>query len=90
MFLKSRLFDEILVAFVTLVRERNSMRVLLMLKPPAAGGEGGAADRAQGSPLLELICCRGIFCWHPCILRGQHLLSLNRIRIMEFLVAANL
>ena len=89
MLLKTRLLDEILVTFVALVRERDSVRVLLMLKPPAAGGEGGAADRAQGSPLLGLICCRGTFCWHPCILRGQHILSWKRIRIMQFLAATN-
>ena len=78
MLLKSSLFDEILITFVTLVRERDSVRVLLMLKPPAAGGEGGAANRAQGSPLLGLICGRGTFCRHPCILRGQHILSLKK------------
>ena len=89
MLLKSRLFDEILVTFVALVRERDSVRVLLMLKPPAAGGEGGAADRAQGSPLFGLICCRGTFCWHPCILRGQHILPLERIRFKQS-TAANL
>ena len=89
MFFKTRLLHEILVAFVALVRERDSVRVLLMLKPPAAGGEGGAADRAQGSPLLGLICGRGTVCWHPCILRGQHILSLKRIRIMQFLAATN-
>ena len=86
MLFKTRLFDEILVTFVALVRERDSVRVLLMLKPPAAGGEGGAANRAQGSPLLGLICGRGTFCWHPCILRGQHILSWKRIRyICSFL-----
>ena len=89
MLFKTRLFDEILVTFVALVRERDSVRVLLMLKPPAAGGEGGAADRAQGSPLLGLICRRGTFCWHPCILRGQHILSWKRIRITQFLVPFN-
>ena len=75
--LQSRLLHEILIAFVALEGEWDAMRVFLMVKSPAAGGEGGAADLAQGSPLLGLIS--RIFSWHPCILRQHRVLPFERM-----------
>ena len=75
--LQHRLLYEVLVAFVALERERDAVRVLLMVKSPAAGGESGATDFAQGTPLLGLISSRIVFGWHPCILGELHVLSLE-------------
>lgn len=76
--LQLRLLDILLVAFVALKRERDAVLELLVVQSPAAGGEGGAANFAQGSPLLGLISRGGVF-WQPCKLRLLHVLSFEVI-----------